>query len=78
MTYAEKELELARRYLDGDCNDTQFNYLLHTQGLDRERVEKIIDELAYNLPLARAAKIMLLYIAFMFAFSMFCSIFHVL
>lgn len=73
MSYTEKELELATRYMEGDCNETQFNYLLHAQGLDRERVEGLIDHLAYNLPLARAAKIMLMYIAFMSLFCMFCS-----
>lgn len=74
MTYTEKEFELANRYMEGNCNETQFNYLLHTQGLDRDRVESLVDELAYNLPLARAAKIMLMYIMFMSLFCLFCSI----
>lgn len=74
MTHAEKEMDLAKRYLDGDCNEIQFNYMLQAQGLDRERVERLVDELAYSLPLARAAKIMLLYIMFMSLFCLFCSI----
>lgn len=74
MSATEKEMDLAKRYVDGDCNEVQFNYLVHSQGLDRERVERLVDELSYNLPMARAAKLMLLYMAFNFLFCLFCSI----
>lgn len=66
--HTEKELELAKRYMDGECNDIQFNYIITTEKLDKNRIELLIEQLSYNGPMASIAKMMLLYIMFHFVF----------
>jgi len=57
--YTEKEIDLARRYMDGDCNEIQLNYLINTQNLDRSRIEELVSRMSYAEPMALAAKTVL-------------------
>lgn len=61
MEYTEKEISLAKRYMKGDCNEVQFNYLVHSENVRRERVEQLIEELAHRLPIAGVVKMLLIY-----------------
>jgi len=56
MHYTEKEIELARRYMNGDCNDLQLNYIIATEHMDRDRMEELVDRLSYKEPMENAAK----------------------
>jgi hypothetical protein len=73
--HTEKELELAKRYLEGDCNDIQFNYIVSTEKLDRNRIERLMEQINYNGPMVAAAKMMLLYIMLHFVFCFVYSLF---
>ena len=73
--HTEKELELAKKYLDGDCNDIQFNYIITTEKLDRNRIERLMEQINYNGPMAAVAKMMLLYIMLHFIFCFVYSLF---
>lgn len=72
--HTEKELELAKRYLEGDCNEIQFNYIIATEKLDRNRVERLVEQINYNGPMASFAKMMLIYIMIHFAFCLIYSL----
>lgn len=72
--HTEKELELAIRYMDGDCNDTQFNYIITTERLDRSRVERLVEQIGYNGPMASIAKMILIYIMIHFVFCFVYSL----
>jgi hypothetical protein len=73
--YTEKEVELARKYIRGECNETQFNYIMCMENIDKKKMEKIISELSYVEPMATAAKLML---AYMFLHFMACLIFSLM
>lgn len=75
MNHTEKEFELAKRYFFGECNDTQFNYIIHAEKLDRKNVERIIEQISYSRPMVAAAKLMLLYIFFNFLICTLFSLF---
>lgn len=47
MTEAEEDL--LRRYLSGEINETQFNFLISHEGLDRERMLGFIKKLQLDL-----------------------------
>lgn len=61
MLHTEKELELAKRYALGECSETQLNYIIQTEKLNKERVERLIDQINHD-PIQTVAKLMLLYI----------------
>lgn len=60
MKPTERERELAIGYIRGEYTEVQFNYLAHQCGSDRERMEKIVEDLSTAMPLATAAKFVLL------------------
>ena len=62
MQYSQREAEVARRYMDGECNEIQLNYIVHTERLDLKRIESIIDQKSYGEPMARASKFLLFYL----------------
>jgi len=59
MNPTPREQEIARRYLYGECSELQLNYLVHTEKLDRSRIEGLIEHACYRTPLATAAKFLL-------------------
>lgn len=75
MNISEKEFELARKYLNHECTDVQFNYLLVQNGIDKKRMESVLEHLAYQEPMAIVVKLMLLYIMIHFGFCLVYSIF---
>jgi hypothetical protein len=55
MTEVEQELLL--RYLSGEINQTQFEFLIHQEGLDKDRMYKLADDVesrVYSLTLVAA------------------------
>lgn len=72
--YSEKELSLAERYINGECNDIQYNYIVSTEGMDRNRLDELIKEMSYHSPLLVSAKILLLFIVFNFFFCLLYSV----
>lgn len=60
MEATEKELEIAQKYIRGEYTEVQFNYLAHQCGSNKDRMEKIIDELGTRMPLVTAVKFILL------------------
>jgi hypothetical protein len=60
MTATEKERDLAIRYLRGEYTEVQMNYLAHQCGSDRERMDRILEKISTEMPLATAAKFILL------------------
>ena len=74
MWYTEKEIELARRYSTGDCNETQLNYLVSTEKMDRSKVEELIEKMSYGEPMASMAKTVLIMIVFHFLFCIAYSV----
>lgn len=60
-------MELARRYMQGDCNEIQFNYIISTEKLDRSSVEELIEKFSYHDPVSTVAKLMIAYIMLHFA-----------
>lgn len=71
MEYTEREAELACGYLKGEYTDVQLNYLAHQCGSTRERMEEILEEMAAIMPLATAAKFILICI---FSHFVFCTV----
>lgn len=59
MNATPREQEIAERYLYGECSELQLNYLVHTEKLDRSRIEGLIEHTCYRTPLATAAKFLL-------------------
>lgn len=59
MEATEREKEIASRYLTGEYTEVQFNYLLHQCGSTKERMERIIEQASFQVPLANAAKFIL-------------------
>lgn len=74
MNISEKELELARKYLGQECTEVQFNYLLVQNGIDKKRMESVLEYLSYQEPMAIVVKLMLLYIMIHFGFCLAYSI----
>jgi hypothetical protein len=62
--------ELAARYLRGECNEVQLNYLAHQIGLTPDEMEKLIDRASYIGALERASILVISLIFFNF-FSCF-------
>lgn len=59
MKTDQREYEVADRYMKGECNEIQLNYLIHTEGLDPKLIDRIIDETTYRTPIATASKFLL-------------------
>lgn len=74
MDFTDREMDVARRCLNGDLNETQINYIAHTEGIDRKKLERLVDDLAYRVPMAAVVKIMLAYMMFNFLFCLFYSL----
>lgn len=74
MDASEKELEIARKYLNREFTEVQFNYLLFQNKIERSRIESIIEHLSYHEPIAIVAKLMLAYIMVHFVFCVFYSL----
>jgi hypothetical protein len=76
MEYSEKELDLARRYNNGDYNEIQFNFLVVQNKLNRERMDSLIEKLGYEHPLKIATKFVIACMLIHFAACLFYSILH--
>lgn len=50
MEYSDKELDLAKRYKNGECNEVQFNFLVVQNKFDKKRIEELAEKLEYQLP----------------------------
>jgi hypothetical protein len=74
MNASEKEMELARKYLGREYTEVQFNYLLVQNGIDKKRMESILEYMSYSEPMVIAAKLMLLYIMIHFGLCLAYSI----
>lgn len=74
MNASEKEMELARKYLGREYTEVQFNYLLVQNGIDKKKMESILEYMSYSEPMVVAAKLMLLYIMIHFGFCLAYSI----
>ena len=58
-SYTEKEIEIAKSHLSGRYNEVQFNYVLVQNGLDKHRMEGLLEKISRNEPLVAAAKVVL-------------------
>lgn len=67
MEATDAEADIAKRYLDGELTEVQFNYLVHNCGSTKERMECILEEMSAMLPLATAAKFLALCMMIHFA-----------
>jgi hypothetical protein len=74
MAATEKERDLAIRYLRGEYTEVQMNYLAHQCGSDRERMDEILDKISTEMPLATAAKFILLCMLLHFVACTVCSL----
>jgi hypothetical protein len=74
MHTSEKEIELARKYMNQEYTEVQFNYLLFQNKIEKERMESIIEHLSYQEPMVVAAKMMLIYMMVHFALCLAFSI----
>ena len=54
---SEKELQLAKKYLGREYTEVQFNYLLVQNGIDKKRMESILEYMSYSEPMVVAAKL---------------------
>ena len=59
MTPSPREQEIAKRYIEGECNEIQLNYLVTTERLNLSSIESLIENTCYRTPLATAAKFLL-------------------
>ena len=59
MEPTEREREIALRYLHGEYTEVQMNYLAHQCGSDRERMDRILEKISTEMPLATVAKFIL-------------------
>lgn len=76
MQFEEKEIELARAYLNGELTDVQFNYRLVQNNIDKKRIEILLEEISRYDPISTIVKLLLIYILFNFIFCIFCSWFR--
>jgi hypothetical protein len=55
--YTDDEKELARQYLSGRYTEVQFNYVVVQSGLNKHRMEELLEKISRNEPMAVAAKV---------------------
>jgi hypothetical protein len=67
MEATDREREIAVRYLRGEYTEVQMNYLAHQCGSDRERMDAILEKISTEMPLANAAKFILMCMLLNFA-----------
>jgi hypothetical protein len=72
--YSEKEIRLAKRYLEGDCNEIQMNYIISTEKLDRSNVDRLISTLSIGDPMIAFAKVILVFMVMHFFVCLFCAL----
>jgi hypothetical protein len=76
MTYTEKEFELAMRYVNGDINDVQLNYLAVQSKTTEERVREIAEYVNFVSPFLVASGLVLAFLFFHLIFCFLCIIFN--
>lgn len=57
--YTDEEMELAREYLRGHYTEVQLNYLAHSCGSDRNRMESLLEKMSYQDPMIVASKVLI-------------------
>lgn len=70
MEATEEETELASRYLRGEYNEVQFNYMTHQCGSSRDRMEEILEMISFRTPLLNAARFILICMLVHFLFCL--------
>lgn len=75
MECTDKEKSLAAAYLRGEYTEVQLNYLAHQCGSNRERMERILEKMSSETPLAQAAKFILICI---FVHFLACTVYSLL
>lgn len=73
MRPSEKEMELARKYRNREFTEVQFNYLLVQNGIEKSKMEALLESLAYHEPMTMVAKMILIYMMVHFASCLFYS-----
>jgi hypothetical protein len=76
MTYTEKEYELAMRYVNGDINDVQLNYLAVQGKTTEKRVREIAEYVNFVSPFLIASGLILAFLAFHLVFCFLCVVFN--
>jgi SOS response regulatory protein OraA/RecX len=56
--YTEEEIEIAKEHLAGRYNEVQLNYVLAQRGIDKYRMESLLEKISRNDPMAVAAKVL--------------------
>ena len=60
MEYTNKEIELAHKYVTGEYTETQFNYWVSQNNLDKEKMHELIEYLQSVKPVFLIAKMLLI------------------
>ena len=76
MIYTEKELELAMRYINGDINDVQLNYLAVQSKTTEEKVREIAEYINFMSPFLVASALLLAFFSFHLIFCFLCIVFN--
>lgn len=72
------EIDLAKRYVCGDCNEIQLNYIILENKFDRNKIELLISYYRNVEPFYVACKLLLGFLIFNHVFSAICTLLHLL
>jgi hypothetical protein len=78
MHFTSKELDLAKKYANGDLTDVQLNYLAFQIGANKRKLKKLAEYFKSTEPFFVAAKLLLGFIVFHLLFCFFYSLYNVL
>jgi len=73
MKYSEKELELAKKYVNGDYNEIQLNYIISTNNLNKKNVDLLISFCRTYAPFATFCWVVVLFYIFHLVFCFMYS-----
>ena len=75
--YTQSEIELAKKYISGDCTDVQFNYLVVQNKLNKKRMKRLVDIIRTTEPFYVFCKLLLLFMFFHFLLCFLYSVFAI-
>lgn len=76
MNFTEKELDLAKKYINKELTDVQFNYICFQNHIDKKRIDEVVEYLSYQEPFAMVCKFLIFYMLLHFFLCFLYSFFN--
>lgn len=68
MNCTPEEFELALRYMTGDINDVQLNYLSYQGNISKRKIKRLANQISSISPFLTAVGLLILFVLFHFLF----------